>query len=101
MQHGKLLNGAKYVLNGQGTNDGRQRGGIGAHLLVSIDQSLPDVFPVAESLPVVAGTPPLIGVHLADNSIHGGKIKVKELLDPISIDEAAAPCLVSSRHLTR
>jgi hypothetical protein len=89
MQHGKLLDGAKYVLNGQGTNVGRQRGRIGAHPLVCIDQSLHDVVPGTKSLPVVAGTPPWTGVHLADDSIHGGMIKVEELLDPIFVDEAA------------
>ncbi len=96
MQHGKLLDGAKYVLDGQGTNVGHQRGWIGTHLLVCINQSLHDVVPGAESLPVVAGTPPWIGVHLANDSIHGGTIKVKELLDPISVDEAtrAVPGLV-------
>ncbi len=82
MQHGKLL-------DGQGTDVGCQRGRIGTHPLVRIDQSLPDIVPGAESLPVVAGTPPRISVHLADNSIHGGTIKVKELLNPISINEAA------------
>ena len=102
MQHGKLLDGAEYVLDGQGTNVGRRQGGICAHPLVRIDQSLPDVVPSAESLPVVAGTPPWIGVHLVNDSIHGRTIKVAELLDPISVNEAARavpglippPCLV-------
>jgi hypothetical protein len=89
MQHGKLLDGAKYVLDGQGTNVGRQRGRIGAHPLVCIDQSLHDVVPGTESLPVVAGTPPRICIHLANDSIHGGMIEVEELLDPISVEEAA------------
>jgi hypothetical protein len=89
MQHGKLLDGAKYILDGQGTNVGRRRGRIGAHPLVRIDQSLHDVVPGTKSLPVVAGTPPRIGIHLANNCIHGGTIKVEELLDPISVNEAA------------
>ncbi len=89
MQHGKLLNRAEYVLNGQGTNVGHQRGWIGTHPPVRINQGLHDVVPGAKSLPVVAGTPPRIGVHLANNSIHGGTIKVEELLDPISVNEAA------------
>jgi hypothetical protein len=88
MQHGKLLDRAEYDLDGQGTNVGCQQGWIGTHPLVRIDQNLPDVVPGAESLPVVAGTPPRIGVHLANDSIHGGTIKVEELLDPISVDEA-------------
>jgi hypothetical protein len=89
MQHGKLLDGAEYILDGQGTNVGRQRGRIGSHPLVRIDQSLPDIVPGAESLPIVAGTPPRIGIHLANDSIHGGTIKVEELLDPISVNKAA------------
>ncbi len=97
-----LLDGAEYVLNGQGTNVGCQRGWISAHPLIRINQSLPDIVPGAKSLPVVAGTPPWIGVHLADDSIHGGTIKVKELLNPISVNKAACavpglvplPCLV-------
>jgi hypothetical protein len=89
MQHGKLLDGAKYVLGGQGRNVGHRQGQIGTHPLVRIDQSLPDVVPGAESLPVVAGTPPQIGLHLVNYSMHGGMIKVEELLDPISVNEAA------------
>jgi hypothetical protein len=89
MQHGKLQDRAEYVLDGQGTNVERQRGLIGTHPLVRIDQSLPDVVPGAKSLPVIAGTLPRIGIHLTNDSIHGGTIKVKELLDPISIVKAA------------
>jgi hypothetical protein len=101
MQHGKLLDGAEYVLDGQGTNIGLQRGQIGTHPLICIDQSLPEVVPGTKSLPVVASTPPWIGVHLANNSIYGGTIKVEELLDPIPINNAAraVPGLVPARYL--
>jgi hypothetical protein len=102
MQHGKLLDGAEYILDGQGTNVGCQQGRIGAYPFIRINQSLPDVVLGAKSPPVVAGTLPWISVHLANDSIHGGRIKVEELLNPISVDKAACtvpvlippPCLV-------
>ena len=88
MQHGKLLDRAEYVLNGQGAGAGR-RGRIRAHPLIGIHQVLPDAVPIAESLPVVAYAPPRIGVHLPDDPLHGGTVQVEKGLDPIPVDEAA------------